>query len=189
MRAMADPITVTTPAEWNAWLAAHPEASEVWVLFHRKATGIPSLTWEQAVIEALAHGWIDGIRKSVSDTQWVQRFTPRKPGSAWSQKNVAHCEKLLAEGRMTPNGLAQVTLAKANGRWDAAYAGGQAGEMPVEFLEALAANSQALAMYATLDARNRFAIYYRLTSVKRPETRSRKIAEYVAMLARGEKLI
>ena len=186
---MTDPITVTTPAEWNAWLAAHPAEREVWVLFHKKATGIASLTWEQAVIEALAHGWIDGIKKSISDTQWIQRFTPRRPGSAWSQKNVAHVEKLIAEGRMTPSGLAHVTLAKDNGRWEAAYAGGRAGEMPPEFLAALADNPAASATYETLDAKNRFAIYYRLTSVKRAETRTRKIAEFVALLARGERLV
>lgn len=186
---MADPIAVATPAEWNAWLAANADAREVWVLFHKKATGIPSLTWDQAVIEALAHGWIDGIRKSVNETQWIQRFTPRRPGSLWSQKNVGHVEKLLAEGRMTPAGLAQVTLAKQNGRWEAAYAGGKVGEMPPEFLEALAANARASATYAALDARNRYAIYYRLTSVKRAETRAKKVADYVAMLARGERLI
>lgn len=189
MTPIPDPITVTTPAEWNAWLADNPQASEVWVLFHKKATGIASLTWEQAVIEALAHGWIDGIKKSHGETQWIQRFTPRRPGSAWSQKNVAHAEKLIAEGRMTPSGLAQVALARDNGRWQSAYAGGRAGEMPPEFLAALEASPQAKAAYGTLDARNRFAIYYRLTSVKRAETRDRKIAEFVALLARGERLV
>jgi uncharacterized protein YdeI (YjbR/CyaY-like superfamily) len=189
MRAVADPIDVAAPSEWNAWLAANTGAGEVWVLFHKKATGIPSMTWEQSVIEALAHGWIDGIKKSVSDTQWIQRFTPRRAGSAWSQKNVAQAEKLIAEGRMTAAGLAHVTLAKQNGRWVAAHAGGQAGDLPKAFLEALAANAQASATYASLDAKNRFAIYYRLTSVKREETRARKAVEFVAMLARGEKLI
>ena len=186
---MSDPIAVTTPADWNLWLAAHPGEREVWVLFHKKATGIASMTWEQAVIEALAHGWIDGIKKSVNETQWIQRFTPRKPGSAWSQKNVAHAEKLIAEGRMTPAGLAHVTLARQNGRWDSAYVGGSAGEMPPEFLAALAANPAAAAGYAALNAKNRFAIYYRITSVKRADTKARKIADYVAMLARGERLV
>ncbi len=187
VRTMPDPIPFATPADWNRWLGQHPDATEVWVLYHRKGSGIPSVDWEQAVIEALAHGWIDGIRKTVTETQWMQRFTPRKPGSSWSQKNVAHAEKLIAEGRMTPAGLAHVTLAKQNGRWEAAYVGGKAGELPQDFLDALALNPQAAAHLKTLNAQNRYAIYYRLTTAKRPETRAKRIADFVALLARGEK--
>jgi uncharacterized protein YdeI (YjbR/CyaY-like superfamily) len=184
---MPDPIPFATPADWNQWLALHPDATEVWLLYHRKGSGVPSIDWEQAVIEALAHGWIDGIRKTVNETQWMQRFTPRKPGSAWSQKNVAHADKLIAEGRMTPAGLAQVTIAQQNGRWDTAYVGGKIGEMPQDFLDALAANPQAEAHLKTLNAQNRYAIYYRLTTAKRPETRAKHIADFVALLARGER--
>jgi uncharacterized protein YdeI (YjbR/CyaY-like superfamily) len=186
---VSDPITVTTPAEWNDWLATHQDLKEVWVLFHKKATGIPSLTWEQAVIEALAHGWIDGIKKSVNDSQWIQRFTPRRPGSAWSQKNVAHVEKLIADGRMTPAGLAHVTLAKENGRWETAYQGGKVGTMPQDFLDALAADAPATATYATLNTKNRYAIYYRLTTAKRPETRAKRIAEFLEKLRRGDTIL
>ena len=112
---MNDALPFANPTDWNTWLSNHPEATEVWVLFHKKG-GLPSINWEQAVIEALAHGWIDGMKKSFSETQWMQRFTPRKPGSAWSQKNVAHAEKLMLEGRMTAAGLAHIVAAKANGR-------------------------------------------------------------------------
>lgn len=185
---MTDPITVTTPTAWNAWLAANPQATEVWVLFHKKATGIPSLTWEEAVIEALAHGWIDGVKKSVSDTQWVQRFTPRKPGSAWSQKNIGHVEKLIAAGRMTPAGQRHIDLAKQNGRWENAYSGGKGADLPQDFLDAVAANPKAAEGLKLLDSKNRFAIYYRLTTAKRPETRAKRLADYIALLENGNSL-
>lgn len=156
------------------------------MLLYKKGSGIPSITWEQAVIEALAHGWIDGVKKSANETQWLQRFTPRKAGSAWSQKNIGHAEKLMAEGRMTAAGLAHVAAAKANGRWDTAYSGGKAAELPGDFLQAVAQNPAASAALKTLDTKNRYSIYYRLATAKRPETRAKKLAEFVAMLARGE---
>lgn len=177
------------PADWSAWLASHPDAREIWVLYHRKGSGIPSIDWEQAVVEALAHGWIDGIRKSVTEVQWMQRFTPRKPGSAWSQKNIATAERLIAEGRMTPAGLAQVTLAKSNGRWETAYSGGKGADLPQDFLDAVAASPLAAEALKTLDSRNRFAIYYRLTTAKRPETRAKRLADFVAKLERGELIV
>ena len=185
---MADLIPFAKPQDWSDWLTQHPEATECWVLLHKKASGVPSITWEQAVIEALAHGWIDGVKKSVSETQWMQRFTPRKAGSAWSQKNIAHAEKLIAEGRMTAAGLAHVTTAKSNGRWDTAYSGGKGAELPQDFLAAIADGPKAAQdMLATLNAQNRYAIYYRLTTAKRPETRAKRISDFVALLARGEK--
>ena len=159
------------------------------MLYHRKGSGVPSIDWDQAVVQALAHGWIDGIRKTVNDTQWIQRFTPRKPGSAWSQKNIATAERLIAEGRMTPAGLVHVTLAKSNGRWDTAYSGGKDAVLPQDFLDAAAANPQAAEALKTLNRQNRYAIYYRLTTAKRPETRAKRIADYVAKLARGETII
>jgi uncharacterized protein YdeI (YjbR/CyaY-like superfamily) len=186
---MPDPIPFATPLDWHEWLAAHPDAAECWMLLHKKASGVPSITWEQAVVEALAHGWIDGVKKSLNDTQWLQRFTPRKPGSSWSQNNIAHAERLIAEGRMTKAGLAHVTLARANGRWDTAYSGGKAASLPQDFLDAVSANPQAQDALKTLDTKNRYAIYYRLTTARRPETRARKIADYVAKLARGEAIV
>lgn len=180
-------IPFATPQEWNDWLA-RTEASECWMLLHKKSSGVPSITWEQAVIEALAHGWIDSLKKSLNETQWLQRFTPRKAGSAWSQKNVAHAEKLIADGRMTPAGLAHVEIAKANGRWETAYAGGKAAELPQDFLDAVAAIPKAAEGLKALNASNRFAIYLRLTTAKRRETRAKRFADYVAMLERGESL-
>ncbi|MFC3183062.1 YdeI/OmpD-associated family protein [Cypionkella sinensis] len=187
---MIDAIAFATPEDWAAWLADHHASStEVWLRIYKKSSGIPSIDWGQAVIEALAWGWIDGVKKSVSETEWAQRFTPRKPGSAWSRTNRAHAEKLIAEGRMRPAGLAHVAVAQANGRWESAYAGSRTAEMPEDFLLALAEGPQAARdEYEGLNGRNRYAIYYRLTTAKRPEIRAKRIAEYVAMLARGETL-
>ena len=183
------PIPFATPEDWSNWLAAHKDAKEIWVLYHRKGSGTPSIDWDQAVVEALAHGWIDGIRKTVADTQWMQRFTPRKPGSSWSQKNIATAERLIAEGRMTSAGLAHVEIAKANGRWEAGYSGGKNSDLPQDFLDAAAATPAATHALQSLNRQNRYAIYYRLTTAKRPETRAKRIADYVAKLARGETII
>lgn len=185
---MADPLPFATPADWWAWLAANPDAVEVWVLYHRKGSGTQSIDWPQAVEGALAHGWIDGVRKSLTDSAWVQRFTPRKPGSVWSAKNVATAERLIAEGRMTPRGLAAVEAGKASGQWHLGYAGGGEGAaVPQDFLDALALGPQAAQeTYRGLSTKNRYAIYYRLTTAKRPETRAKRIRDFIAMLARGE---
>lgn len=178
-------IPFATPKEWNAWLAANPDAPEVWVLFHKKASGLASITWEQAVIEALAHGWIDGVKKSLNDTSYIQRFTPRRAGSAWSQKNIQHAENLIAAGRMTDAGLRQVLLAKENGRWDSAYSG--RAEVPQDFLDALP--PAAKAHYDTLNRQNRFAIYYRLTTAKRAETRAKRMATFIEKLSNGQDIL
>lgn len=155
------------------------------MLYHKKASGVPSIDWQQAVVEALCWGWIDGVRKTLTDTQWVQRFTPRKPGSAWSQINIAHAERLTAEGRMQPAGQAAITVAKANGSWARSYSGGKGAELPQDFLDAVAANPQAVTALKTLDSRTRFAIYYRTTTAKRPETRAKRITDFVSKLANG----
>ena len=182
-----DPIPFATPADWSAWLEAHhASAREVWVKLYRKGSGTASITWEEAVIEALAWGWIDGVKRTGGHEHWLQRFSPRKPRSNWSQKNRAHAENLIAEGRMTAAGQAQVDAARADGRWDGAYSGSKGAEMPADFLAALETNPAAKATYATFNAQNRYAIYYRLTTAKRPETRAKRFAGYLAMLERGE---
>lgn len=192
MRAMADPIPFATPADWNAWLAAnHATETEVWVLYWKKSSGVASIDWQQGVIEALCWGWIDGIRKSYDDQRFIQRFSPRRPGSVWSKINCDHVERLTTEGRMRSPGLAAVAIAKSNGRWDTAYSGGMANTVvPPDFLAALTmAGVTAQANWDGLDTRNRYAICYRIGAVKKAETRARKIAEFVALLLRGEKLI
>lgn len=187
---VSDPLPFATLADWTAWLATHPDEKEVWVLYHKKSTTIPSIDWPQAVEGALAYGWIDGIRKSLSETQWIQRFTPRRPGSIWSAKNVATAEKLIADGRMTPKGLAAVEAGKASGQWALAYAGGgEKAAVPQDFLDALALAPQiARDTYASFDSRNRFVLYHRLTTAKRPETRAKRIADFIALLTRGGRL-
>lgn len=186
---MAGPLAFPTPADWSRWLAAnHATASEIWLLYHRKGSGTPSVDWNEAVEEALAWGWIDGIRKTVDETRWMQRFTPRRPRGTWSQKNRATAERLIAEGRMQPAGLAHVTAAQADGRWEAAYAGGLQAGIPQDFLDALAlAPPAARETYAALDSRNLYSIYHRLTTARRPETRAKRIADFIALLARGER--
>ena len=176
-------VACAEAADFAAWLATHcADWPEVWLKL-AKGTG---LTWEQAVIEALAWGWIDGVKKSLDATHWLQRFTPRKGQSAWSMKNRTHVEKLIADGRMQLPGLSQVLAAQSDGRWDRAYEGSAGFAVPPDFLAALVmASPQAQAHYATLNRQNLYAIYYRLTSVKRPETRTRKVAEFVAMMERG----
>ena len=185
------PLAFATPAAWHDWLAQnHDRAAEVWVLYHKKGSGVASIDWQQAVVEALAWGWIDGVRKTQSETQWIQRFTPRKAGSAWSQINRGHAERLIAEGRMQAAGLAAVEVAKANGRWEATYFGGKGADLPADFLEALAAAPQAARdHFASLDAKGRYAIYYRLTTAKRVETRAKRLGEFLARLERGEAVI
>jgi uncharacterized protein YdeI (YjbR/CyaY-like superfamily) len=117
-----DGLAFATPTDWHGWLAAnHDSATEVWVMYWKKGSGQPSINWEQAVVEALCWGWIDGIRKSVDDQRFKQRFTPRRKGSIWSKINCAHVLRLTAEGRMQPPGLRAVEVAKANGQWDRAY--------------------------------------------------------------------
>jgi uncharacterized protein YdeI (YjbR/CyaY-like superfamily) len=187
---MIEGLAFSTPEDWAAWLSDHHAIEdEVWVLIYKKPSGNASIDWQEAVIEALAWGWIDGVKKSVSDTQWAQRFTPRRAGSAWSKINRTHAEQLINSGRMRQAGLRHVTVARENGRWESAFVGNTA-EMPQDFLDALAQGPKAAQLeYASLNARNRYAIFYRITTAKRPETREKRINEYIAMLARGETLL
>jgi uncharacterized protein YdeI (YjbR/CyaY-like superfamily) len=142
----------------------------------------------EAIDAALCHGWIDGQLQPYDEACWLIRFTPRKRASKWSQKNRERAEQLIAERRMRPNGLAQVEAARADGRWDAAYASASRIEVPADLQAALDANPEAAAFFATLTGANRYAVLYRIGAVKKPETRARKIAQFVAMLARGETL-
>lgn len=178
-----------TGEAFYVWLGDnHHCADFLWVKFYKKGSGRPTLSYEDAVRAALCWGWIDGIKKKFDAEAYVLRFTPRRKASIWSQVNVRHAEALIAAGRMQPPGLAQITSAKADGRWEKAYAPSSDFEMPADFLDALAGDAQAKAIYDTLNRANRFALMYRITNVKRAETRKRKIAEFVAMLARGETL-
>jgi len=178
-----------THEQLDAWLRAHHASeAELWVRIFKKGTGLPSVAWVDCVIAALTWGWIDGIRKALDDTSFLQRMTPRRARSGWSQKNVQHAERLIAEGLMQAPGLAQVEAARADGRWDAAYAGSADMVIPEDFLAALQQDPAALAFYGTLKRQQLFTIYYRLTSAKRVETRERRMAELLGKLGRGESL-
>lgn len=169
------------------WLKAnHASERELWVRIFKKGSGRPSVTWDDCVVVAIAWGWIDGQRKSLDEVSYLQRLTPRRPKSNWSKKNCEHAERLIAEGRMQPAGLAHVEAARADGRWEQAYAGSSAMVIPDDFLAALQKNRAAKRFFATLDRKNLFAIYHRLHTAKRPETRARRIETIIAQLARGE---
>ncbi|MEU1247426.1 YdeI/OmpD-associated family protein [Micromonospora arida] len=171
----------------RAWLSAnHATSPGVWLALTRKGGTVTTLTWQQAVDEALCVGWIDGqARKRDEESSWI-RFTPRRPRSVWSQRNVANVARLEEQGRILPAGRAAVDAAKSDGRWAAAYAPPSEAEVPADLLAAIAAEPAAQAMLDVLTKANRFALIHRLNAVKRAETRERKIGEFVAMLARHE---
>ena len=180
-------LTFRNGASFEAWLGQQPpDAAGAWLKLARKSAPEPGLTKAEAIDAALCHGWIDGQLDRYDDTHWLVRFTPRKARSKWSQVNRKRADELLAEGRMHETGLAQIEAARADGRWAAAYAPASRASVPADLQHALDANPAAASFFATLKGANRYAILYRIASVKRPETRARKIAEYVAMLERGE---
>ncbi len=173
---------------WRAWLAEHvADQRGVWLTLAKKgAPGPTTLTYAQALEEALCQGWIDGQARSVDAATYRQRFTPRRTRSLWSRRNVGLVERLVAEGRLQPAGLAEVERARADGRWDAAYAGPATIEVPAELAAALAAEPGARAAFDALSGQNRYAVLHRVVTAVRPETRARRVEQLVAMLARGE---
>ena len=183
----------TSEAAFEKWLAAnHARAPELWIKIHKKGSGRPTVTYAQALDVALCWGWIDGIRKAFDETSFLQRFTPRRPKSIWSQINRENVARLVAAGRMTPHGQRQVDAARADGRWDAAYAGMRETtpeSIPDDLRAAIEANRRALATFRTLDRQNLFALAFRTNNMKTPAGRQKKIATLVAMLARGETII
>ena len=156
------------------------------VLAKKGTTSPTSLSYDEALEEAICFGWIDGQVRRRDERTYLQRFTPRRARSRWSKRNTALAERLTGEGRMAAPGLAEVERAKADGRWEAAYAGPATARVPDDLTAALAADPEAKAMFERLTSQNRYAILHRIEAVKRPETRARKIAEFAAMLARGE---
>ncbi len=180
-------LIVPDAAAWRAWLEKnHATSSGVWLALHKKGGTVTELSYAAAVEEALCFGWIDGQARSRDAESSFQRMTPRRPRSRWSARNVERVERLESEGRMHDAGRAQVEAAKADGRWEQAYAGPAKAEVPEDLAEALAAVPTAQVWFDALTSTNRFAILYRVTSVRRPETRARKIAEYVDQLSRGQ---
>ncbi|MEA2228072.1 MAG: hypothetical protein QOF04_1702 [Solirubrobacteraceae bacterium] len=174
---------------WAAWLQeSHATARGVWLKIAKKGSGHESVTYAEAVEVALCHGWIDGQKAGFDDEHWLQRFTPRTPRSRWSQINRTKATDLIARGEMAPAGLAEVERAKADGRWDAAYAGQRTMAVPGDLQEALDANDAAREFFSTLTGANRYAVLHRIQDARRPETRARRIATFVEMLAAGRTL-
>jgi len=171
---------------WERWLRTH-HAKEpgLWLKIAKKGSGVVTVDITEAIEVALCYGWIDGLRHAHDDTYFRQRFTPRKPRSKWSQINRDRAEALIAAGRMRPAGQAQVDAAKADGRWAAAYAGSRTIEVPDDLTKALRRNAKARRAFETLDSTNRFAILFRIHDAKRPETRARRIEQFVTMLEEG----
>lgn len=172
-----------TAAAWRAWLADHhASASGLWLKIAKKAAPEGTLSYIEALDEALCFGWIDAQTRGLDEDYWLKRFTPRKRGSRWSRINTQKADALIAAGRMQPAGLAEVESAREDGRWVSAYASGTI-TVPEDLDAALVANPAAAEFFATLNSINRYAILYRIGTVKRAETRARKIAQYVQMLA------
>jgi uncharacterized protein YdeI (YjbR/CyaY-like superfamily) len=181
-------LILADAAAWRTWLAEHYDSVPgVWLVLAKKGTvQSTSLSYDQALEEALCHGWIDGQVQRRDQTTYRQRFTPRRPRSPWSARNVGIVTGLVAAGRLHPAGVAEVECAKTDGRWDAAYAGPASIEVPADLAAALTAEPRAQAMFDILTSQNRYAVLYRISNAKRLDTRARRIDEFVAMLARGE---
>jgi len=181
-------LSFASAALFRRWLEKRHAASDgIWLRIFKKDSGEKSVTYAEALDEALCFGWIDGQKKAGDAASWLQKFTPRRARSTWSQVNRDHVARLVAEGRMTPAGEAAVAAAKADGRWDAAYVSSRNAAPPEDFLRALAKDRKAQAFFESLNRANVYAIVYRLTTAKKPETRERRLKLILGMLARGEK--
>ncbi|EAY65628.1 conserved hypothetical protein [Burkholderia cenocepacia PC184] len=180
-------LTFASQAEWESWLGQNGGTSTgAWLRFAKKGAGQRTVTYEEAVESALCHGWIDGQKKAESEQYWLQRFTPRSAKSIWSKINKDKAEALIVAGRMRPAGLREIERAKQDGRWEAAYTSASNSIVPDDLQAALDANPKAAKFFATLNSRNRYAILFRIQHARKPETRARKIAEFIDMLKRGE---
>ena len=179
--------TFASQQKWLSWLDKnHAKSSGLWLKFAKKGSGIPSVTYPEALEVALCYGWIDGQLKSLDATWYLQRFTPRRARSKWSKINCAKTAALIEQGRMQPAGLRQIEAAKADGRWDAAYDSPANAQIPEEFQKELDRRPKAKAFFATLSRVNRYAIIWRIQTAKKPETRERKIRTLIEMLEKGE---
>jgi len=182
-----------TTAEFEKWLSKHHgQEVELWLRVYKKDSGKPTVTYAEALDVVLCWGWIDGIRKAYDEISFLQRYSPRKPKSIWSHINREHVARLVAAGRMTPHGQKHIDAAKADGRWDAAYApirSASADTIPKDLRAAIDANARARKTFATLNRQNLFALTFRTNNMKTPAGRARKIEMLVAMLAKGEKIV
>jgi uncharacterized protein YdeI (YjbR/CyaY-like superfamily) len=189
-RNAADPVLAFGSQEaWERWLEEHhADVRGVWLKIPKKGSGIAGVDYAGALESALCFGWIDGQKKKLDERHWLQRFTPRRQGSKWSRVNRQKATELTEQGRMRPAGLREVEKAKADGRWEAAYASQSVATVPDDLRAALEAAPRARDFFAALDSHNRFAILYRIQDAKKPETRAARIEKFVAMLAAQQKI-
>ena len=184
---MNEILAFRSSAGFRKWLSAnHRQAEGIWLRIFKKHSGEPSVTYAEALDEALCFGWIDGQKQRGDDASWLQRFTRRRPKSGWSKRNTQHAERLMKGGRMRAAGQAEIDAAKKDGRWAAAYDSPSKATLPEDFLAVLGRNKKAKAFFETLNKANRYAIAYRLQTAKKPETRQKRMEMILAMLARGE---
>lgn len=177
-----------TPKEWEKWLNKNHSAEKgAWLRFYKKASGVPSLNHPMALEVALCYGWIDGVANKYDEESYLQRFTPRRPKSIWSKKNIENVTRLIATRKMKPAGLKEIEAAKADGRWEAAYDSPANMEVPKDFLKELAKNPKAKEFFQTLNKTNTFSITWRLQTAKKPETREKRMKTIIEMLSKGQK--
>ena len=188
-RATGDVLAFASKDAWQSWLAKEHAASDgIWLKIAKKSSAVDSVTYAEALEVALCYGWIDGQKQPFDERHWLQRFTPRRARSRWSKINRDAAENLIAAGKMQSAGMREVERAKADGRWAAAYAPQKTATVPDDLQRALGKNAKARKFFETLDSRNRYAILYRIQDAKRPETRARRIAQFVEMLATGQRI-
>jgi uncharacterized protein YdeI (YjbR/CyaY-like superfamily) len=177
-----------TAKEWEKWMAKNYASSKgVWLRFYKKASGIPSVTYAEAVEVSLCYGWIDGQANKYDENSYLQRFTPRRPKSIWAKKNIERVTRLIASGRMKPPGLKEIDAAKADGRWEIAYDSPANMEIPNDFLKEVFQNPKAKKFFGTLNKTNLYSIAWRLQTAKKPETRQKRMKAIIDMLSKGQK--
>jgi len=184
---MNEVLPFRSSSDFRKWLAAnHRRSDGIWLRIFKKHSGVPTVTYAEALDEALCFGWIDGQKRRHDEPSWLQRFCPRRPKSGWSKINTQHAERLIQAGRMKAAGQAEIDAAKKDGRWTSAYDSPSNATFPDDFLAALCQNKKAQAFFESLNKANRYAISYRLQTAKKPETRHKRLKTILAMLARGE---
>lgn len=181
-------LSFKSQKDWASWLVKnHAKSNGIWLRLFKKDSGVATVTYAEALDEALCYGWIDGQLDKYDEKSWLRKFTPRRSKSIWSKKNIEHLNRLTDSGKMKPAGLKEVEAAKADGRWGKAYDSPSAMQVPEDFLKELSKNKKAKAFFETLNKANTYAIAWRLQTAKRPETRAKRMQAILKMLKRGEK--
>lgn len=182
-------LSFPSAKKWKEWLEKnHAKSTGIWLRFFKKDSGVASVTYDEALAEALCHGWIDGLLQKYDKKSWLRKFTPRRPRSIWSKRNIGHARRLSKSGRMQPAGKKEMEAARTDGRWKNAYDSSGTMQIPADFLKELSKNKKARAFFETLNRANTYAIAWRLQTAKKPETKVRRMKAILEMLATGKKL-